>query len=86
MKIAKPLTQLLVKDVPFKFNEECLSAFHRLKGALITAPVMLVLDWELPFEVMRDASDYAVGAPLGNERTISHMLYTMRAAPLMGLK
>ena len=37
-KIAKPLTQLLVKDVLFEFNEECLSAFCRLKEALITAP------------------------------------------------
>jgi len=34
-KIAKPLIQLLVKDVSFEFNEECLSAFHRLKEALI---------------------------------------------------
>ena len=64
-KIAKPLTQLLVKDVPFEFNEEYLSAFHRLKEALITAPVMQALDWELPFEVMCDASDYAVGVVLG---------------------
>jgi len=72
--------------VPFEVNEECLNVFQRLKEALIVAPVIQALDWELPFEVMRDASDYAVGAPLGNERTISHMLYTMRAAPLMGLK
>jgi len=39
-KITKPLTQLLVKDVPYKFNEECLSPFHRLKEALVTTPVM----------------------------------------------
>jgi len=39
-KIAKPLTHMLVKDVPFDFNEECLSAFLRLKEALISAPVM----------------------------------------------
>jgi len=43
-KIAKPPTQLLVKDVPFEFNEECLSAFHMLKEALITALVMQTLD------------------------------------------
>jgi len=64
-KIGKSLTQLLVKDVPFQFNEECLSAFHRLKEALITAPVMQAPDWELPFRIMCDASDYAVGAVLG---------------------
>jgi len=44
LKIAKPLTHLLVKDVPFQFNEECLSAFHRLKEALIYALVMQPLD------------------------------------------
>jgi len=46
--------------VPFEFNEKCFSAFYRLKGALITAPVMQAPNWEQPFEVMRDASDYAV--------------------------
>jgi len=51
---------LLVKNVPFEFNEKCFSAFYRLKGALITAPVMQAPNWEQPFEVMRDASDYAV--------------------------
>jgi len=56
---------LLVKDVPFGFNKEFLRAFHRLKEALITTPVMQALDWELPFEVMCDASDYVVGAILG---------------------
>jgi len=64
-KIAKPLTHLLVKDMPFDFNEDCLSAFCRLKEALISAPVMQAPNWELSFEVMCDASDYAVGAVLG---------------------
>jgi len=39
-----------------------LSAFHKLKEAFIAAPIMHAPDWELPFEVMCDASDYAVGA------------------------
>jgi len=67
-KIAKPLTHLLVKDVPFDFNEECLSACLRLKKALISASVMQALNWELPFKVMCDASDYAVGAVLGQRK------------------
>jgi len=66
--IAKPPTQFLVKDVPFDFNEECLNAFHRLKEALITTPVMQALDWELPFEIMCNASDYAVGVVLGQRK------------------
>ena len=56
-KIAKLLTQLLVKDVPFEFNKEYLSAFYRLKEALITSPVMQAPDWEPPFEIVCAASD-----------------------------
>ena len=67
-KIAKPLTNLLTKDVPFEFNNECLDAFHRLKGALITTPVLQPPDWSLPFEIMCDASDYSVGAVLGKRK------------------
>ena len=43
-KIVKPLTHFLVKNLPFEFNEECLSAFLRLKEALILAPVMQAPD------------------------------------------
>ena len=64
-KIAKPLTNLLAKDVLFEFNNECLNAFHRLKGVLITTPVLQPPDWSLPFEIMCDASDYAVRTVLG---------------------
>ena len=67
-KITKPLTQLLVKDVRFEFNKECLSAFHRLKEALMTTLITQALDWKLPFEIMCDASDYAVGAVLGQRK------------------
>jgi len=59
---------LLVKDVAFDFNEECLSAFLRLKEALISAPVMQAPNWELPFEVLCDASDYTIGAVLGQRK------------------
>ncbi|XP_076926552.1 uncharacterized protein LOC143589764 [Bidens hawaiensis] len=54
-----------IKDVPFDFNEECLNAFNVLKNKLVEAPVLLSPDWSLPFEIMCDASDYAVGAVLG---------------------
>ena len=42
-----------------------LEAFETLKKALITAPVVQPPDWNLPFEIMFDASDYVVGAVLG---------------------
>jgi len=59
--ITKPLTSLLLKDVDFVFDDSCLKAFCRLKEALVTAPIIQPPDWNLPFEIMCDASDYAVG-------------------------
>lgn len=67
-KITKPLTNLLMKDVEFKFDAACLDAFGRLKEALISAPIVQSPDWNLPFEVMCDASDYAIGAVLGQRK------------------
>ncbi|XP_076927296.1 uncharacterized protein LOC143590815 [Bidens hawaiensis] len=52
-------------DVPFVFNEKCLNAFNVLKNKLVEALILLSPDWSLPFEIMCDASDYAVGAVLG---------------------
>ena len=53
--IARPLTNLLAKDTPFDFIDECLVAFK--KEALVTTPVIASPDWSLPFELMCDASD-----------------------------
>ena len=49
------------KDIPFVFDDDCLEAFETLKKVLITAHVVQPPDWNLPFEIMCDASDYAVG-------------------------
>ena len=67
-KITKPLTQLLQKDVEYIFDSDCLHAFRTLKQSLISAPIMQPPDWNLPFEIMCDASDYAVGAVLGQRK------------------
>ncbi|KAJ8774906.1 hypothetical protein K2173_019910 [Erythroxylum novogranatense] len=67
-KIAKPLCNLLEKDVKFEFNEKCLQAFELIKKKLISAPVMITPDWQQPFEIMCDASNFAVGAALGQRR------------------
>jgi hypothetical protein len=67
-KITKPLTHLLQKDVAFDFDEKCLAAFQTLKSALVSAPITQPLDWSQPFEIMCDASDYAVGAILGQRK------------------
>ncbi|GJX18740.1 reverse transcriptase domain-containing protein [Tanacetum coccineum] len=60
-KIARPITKLLEKDTPFEFDDECQKAFELLKEKLTCAP------WNLPFELMCDASDFAVGAVLGQK-------------------
>ncbi|KAK5819483.1 hypothetical protein PVK06_024486 [Gossypium arboreum] len=67
-KIAKPLTKLLEKDIPFNFDQECLEAFNTLKDKLINAPIIIAPDWNLPFELMCNVSDFAVGAVLGQQR------------------
>ena len=64
-KIAKPLSNLLAKDVPFHFSDDCLEAFSKLKKALTSAPVLHPPIWGESFELMCDASDYAVGVVLG---------------------
>jgi hypothetical protein len=67
-KNTKPLTHLLQKDVAFDFDEKCLAAFQTLKTALVSAPIIQPPDWSQPFEIMCDASDYAVGAVLGQRK------------------
>ena len=62
--IARPLSNLLHKDTNFVFDDECKAAFDHLKRFLTTAPVIQPPNWCLPFELMCDASNYAVGAIL----------------------
>ncbi|GKC70279.1 reverse transcriptase domain-containing protein, partial [Tanacetum coccineum] len=66
-KIARPLTKLLEKDTPFEFNDECHKAFNSLKEKLTCTPIIVCPNWNLPFELMCDASDFAVGAVLGQK-------------------
>ncbi|GJU45318.1 reverse transcriptase domain-containing protein [Tanacetum coccineum] len=63
-KIARPLTKLLEKDTPLEFDDECQKAFESLKEKLTCAPVIVSPNWNLPFELMCDASDFAAGAVL----------------------
>ena len=53
---------LLCKDKDFIIDEEGKRAFKTLKQALIEAPILQSPNWDLPFEIMCDALDYAVGA------------------------
>jgi hypothetical protein len=66
--ISKPLCNLLTKENVFEWTEQCEKAFVKLKNLLTSAPVIQPPDWSLPFEIMCDASDYAVGAVLGQRK------------------
>ncbi|GJT50279.1 reverse transcriptase domain-containing protein [Tanacetum coccineum] len=67
-KIARPMTHLLEKETPFFFSKECIETFNTLKRKLNEAPIFIAPDWDLPFELMCDASDFAIGAVLGQRK------------------
>nr|GEU95948.1 reverse transcriptase domain-containing protein [Tanacetum cinerariifolium] len=64
-KISRPMTHLLEKNTSFIFFEVCIKAFQILKKKLTEAPILIAPNWDLPFELMCDASDFAIGAVLG---------------------
>nr|GEV50205.1 reverse transcriptase domain-containing protein [Tanacetum cinerariifolium] len=68
-KIARPMTHLLEKETPFVFSKECIDAFNTLKKKLTEAPILAVPDSNLPFKLMCDACDYAIGAVLGQRKS-----------------
>ncbi|GKD23115.1 reverse transcriptase domain-containing protein, partial [Tanacetum coccineum] len=70
-KIARPMTHLLEKETSFVFSKDCIDAFETLKKKLTESPILVVLDWNLHFELMCDASDFAIGAVLG-QRKMKH--------------
>ncbi|XP_016487949.2 uncharacterized protein LOC107807985 [Nicotiana tabacum] len=75
-KIANHLCKLLEKDHPFVFSDDCRVSFEKLKQRLVTAPIIVAPNWEQPFELMCDASDYAVGAVLGQRKDkLMHPIY-----------
>ncbi|GKA74614.1 reverse transcriptase domain-containing protein [Tanacetum coccineum] len=68
-KITRPMTHLLKKDTTFILSKECIESFNILKKKLTEASILVAPDWDLPFKIMCDASDYAVGAVLGQRKT-----------------
>jgi len=75
-KIARPLCKLLVKEAPFIFDEDWKKAFGALKKILTSTPIIRPPSWGTPFEIMCDASNYAVGAVLGQRiDKLPHVIY-----------
>nr|GEY44208.1 reverse transcriptase domain-containing protein [Tanacetum cinerariifolium] len=61
-KISRPMTRLLEKDTPLIFSKEYVEAFQTLKRKVTEAPILIAPDWDMPFELMCDASDFAITA------------------------
>ena len=80
-KVSNPLTSLLCKDNDFIIEEERKQAFLQLKQSLGEAPILQSPNWDLSFEIMCDASDYAVEAVLGqcNEKKPIPICYASKA-------
>nr|GFB13104.1 reverse transcriptase domain-containing protein [Tanacetum cinerariifolium] len=79
-KISRPMTHLLEKNSPFIFSNECIQAFRTTE-----APILIAPNWDQPFELMYDASDYVVGVILGQRiekhfRLIHYASKTMNQA------
>ena len=75
-RIAKPLSSFLVQGTPFDFDEQCVQAFSVLKDRLVSTPIVVAPDWDLPFELICDANDYAIRAVLGQKRErIFHVIH-----------
>ncbi|CAN6678802.1 unnamed protein product [Malus baccata var. baccata] len=85
-KISRPLCNILAKDAPFVFYEACLEAFRKLKTLLIIAPIISAPNWSLPFELMCDASDYAVGAVLGQRKDRLPQMHIIGAKLVINVK
>nr|GEY19349.1 reverse transcriptase domain-containing protein [Tanacetum cinerariifolium] len=89
LKIARPMTRLLEKDTPLIFSKECVEAFQTLKRKLTEAPILIALDWDMPFELMCDASDFAIGVVLGQRqekhfRPIHYAKFTFKVIDTKG--
>nr|GFB86481.1 reverse transcriptase domain-containing protein [Tanacetum cinerariifolium] len=84
-KISRPMIHFLEKNSPFIFSNECIQAFRTLKDKLTEAPILIAPNWDQPFELLCDASDYAVGVVLGQRiekhfRPIHYASKTMNQA------
>ena len=66
-KIAAPLTRLLGKNIPFQWTDDCQLAFDTLKAALISPPILAFPDFDKPFYISCDASNFGLGYILGQK-------------------
>nr|GEW49704.1 reverse transcriptase domain-containing protein [Tanacetum cinerariifolium] len=78
-KIARPMPHLLEKETPFVFSKDCIDAFETFKKKLTEALILVFPDWNLPFELMCDASDFEIGTVLGHDcLKDTHWVYSLQ--------
>ena len=84
--LVHPLSSLLKKDAEWSWLDEHQAAFEAIKESLISAPVLMIADHDRPFQVVCDASDYAIGCALiqhddeDHERVISYQSRQLKPA------
>ena len=66
-EIAKPLVNLLKKDVPFMWSADCQSSFETLKQKLTSRPLLVFPDFSKSYTVTTDASEFAIAGVLQQE-------------------
>ncbi|GKC02036.1 reverse transcriptase domain-containing protein [Tanacetum coccineum] len=59
------MTHHLENNTPFIFSKIALSAYSNIKKEVNRSSQISLSEWDQPFEIMCDASDYAIGAVLG---------------------
>lgn len=70
-KITKPLTKCLKKKAKIIINDDFIKAVDKLKELITNEPILKYPDFEQPFILTTDASDFALGAVLSqNEENI----------------
>ncbi|KAL4082984.1 hypothetical protein QTP88_028314 [Uroleucon formosanum] len=84
-QIAKPMTTLLKKGQPFEWTAECQTAFETLVQKLVTAPILQYPNFEEPFILTTDASQYAIGSiisqgEIGQDLPIAYASRTLNKA------
>jgi len=63
-QITTPMEKLLKKDVMFCWNKDCQKSLDVLKGKMVTAPILVFLDWEKEFHVYRaQRTSHCIRAP-----------------------
>ncbi|GJW77325.1 reverse transcriptase domain-containing protein [Tanacetum coccineum] len=73
--IKQEVIKLLDAGLIYPILKSWVRAFETLKIKLTQAPILVAPDWDFPFEIMCDASDFAVGAVLGQQKELLTVVY-----------